>query len=1006
MRRHYSLAAIVLCLAARSAAQPAPVGPEILVNITTAGQQAAPAAAAGPSGLHAAAWQAPGDSTDVWLQVWEGDGSILLPELRVNSHLTGCQEAPAVAFASDGSFVVLWQSEEQDGSGWGIFGQRFAADGSLVGGEFQVNLTTSGDQQAPAVAYGPSGSFTVVWESFGQDGDGWGVYARRFNASGPLSGEVQVAPSGTGHQRRPAVAIQPPGNVLVAWEGPDGSGPGVAADARLRPRPAVTTHEYDLFGDLLRATRPRGNVLEYGHDSAGRLTSLESKPDAATPGERTLYTLDKAGHRIQEDLQSWNGSAWVTQAWTQYRLIKITQPDVQAGDVTSYAYDVQDHLQQVTDAEKNVTTYTYGDRDLLTQESSPVSGIQSYVYNDHGELVQETDARGVIVARTYDALDRVTAVTYPDPSLDVTYTYDAPGAFSMGRLTGITRHGQTIVYDHDRFGRLTRDGDLLYGYDLNGNRATIGYPEELVASYTYDYSDRQNTLSVTVDGGPPLALASNATYKPFGPLTSLSLGNGLTETRTYDQRYQPATIQVAGGSTLLNWSYTLDAVGNITAITDLLNPANNRTFAYQDLYYFLTQGNGPWGPRAWTYDKIGNRLTEALGAVTDTYSYPVNAGGGKNPKLQLVTEGDGGLRQYSYDGAGNTQQMLDYDLDQRLDLIHDGAGRLAFMRSRAPESKLVAMTYDGRGFLSKAEDAGGGCFAQQTLATYSSEGMLHRREHRLLDGTGSIPVQSDALLYFSARPLAMLKQNGGSLLTFLSTDHLGSPVLATRETGSTTWQGGFEPFGDDYSGAVAAEVFLRLPGQWADGAWSREAPARGLYYHVHRWYGVEIGRYLQPDAIGVPTTVNLFGYADFNPIRNLDPMGLYTTAGFSPRQEVDIALAVDWIRQILTDDPCCTGSHDLSRELLERLDHPGLVFEYGGNHPTRCGFSPPRTVLGIQRKHILYDGAWDCCFNGSPKGPISLGSTILHELTHFRFGGESRGYGLEETCFGCFQGLP
>jgi hypothetical protein len=227
MRRHCLAIPSFLLLSAGAAAQPAPFGFEIQVNTTTAGRQAAPAAAAGPSGLHAVAWQGPGDGTDVWLQVWKGDGTVLLSELRANSYLSGCQQAPALSSSPDGSFVVVWQSEGQDGSGWGIFGQRFAADGALVGGEFQINLTTSGDQQEPAVAYGLSGSFTVVWESFGQDGDGWGVYARRFNASDPLSGEVPVASTGTGNQRRPAVAIQPTGHVLVAWEGPDGSGPGV-----------------------------------------------------------------------------------------------------------------------------------------------------------------------------------------------------------------------------------------------------------------------------------------------------------------------------------------------------------------------------------------------------------------------------------------------------------------------------------------------------------------------------------------------------------------------------------------------------------------------------------------------------------------------------------------------------------------------------------------------------------------------------------------------------------
>ncbi|HWM91166.1 MAG TPA: RHS repeat-associated core domain-containing protein [Thermoanaerobaculia bacterium] len=700
----------------------------------------------------------------------------------------------------------------------------------------------------------------------------------------------------------------------------------------------MTTYEYDLFGDLFRTIHPEGNVLEYAYDGAGRLTSLESKPDSTTTGERTLYALDEVGHRVREDLQSWNGSAWVTESWTEFlysskchldkvirpggavtehtydcngnlekvwdanhpsasssptqlyaydsldRLTSVTQPWTTGTAVTSYGYDNQDHLKQVTDAEGNVTTYTYSDRDLLIQEISPVSGIKTYAYNEHGELVEETDARGITVLRDLDELDRVTTVSYPDPTLDVTYAYDTPGAFAKGRLTGITRHGETIAYDYDRFGRMTRDGDLTYSYDSNGNRTTIDYPEDIVATYTYDHADRQKSLSVTVDGGPALSLASAATYKPFGPLSSLALGNGLTETRTYDQRYQPATIQVGGLSPLLHWSYTTDNVGNITAISDQVNPANNRSYGYQDVLYFLTQGNGPWGPRAWTYDKIGNRLTESRGALTDAYTYPTNPAGGRNPKLLSVTPS----REYSYDEAGNTLQILDYDADQQLGLIHDGAGRLSFLRSILPEDGLVSFTYDGRGYMQKAEDKDGGCFAQRTLATYNSEGLLHRREHRLVDGPGSVPVDSDTILYFAGRPVANLGLDGaGSSLVYLSTDHLGTPVLATGDSGGVLWHGGFEPFGGDYSGAQEAGIFLRFPGQWEDDVWESTDVQSGLYYNLFRWYDAQTGRYARRDPLDEVATAYLgwvivppmstYSYAGQRPLSRVDPLGLVST---------------------------------------------------------------------------------------------------------------------------------
>jgi YD repeat-containing protein len=125
------------------------------------------------------------------------------------------------------------------------------------------------------------------------------------------------------------------------------------------------------------------------------------------------------------------------------------------GDVvTTYDYDVQDHLTEVIDGEGNVTGYVYSDRDLMTRETSEVSGITEYVYNEHGELTSQTDARGITMERTVDELDRVTFVDYPTDSLDTTYVYDDPLVpFSLGRLTSIVRGGTSVDYEYDRFGR-------------------------------------------------------------------------------------------------------------------------------------------------------------------------------------------------------------------------------------------------------------------------------------------------------------------------------------------------------------------------------------------------------------------------------------------------------------------------------------------------------------------------------------------------------------------------
>ncbi len=47
----------------------------------------------------------------------------------------------------------------------------------------------------------------------------------------------------------------------------------------------------------------------------------------------------------------------------------------------------------------------------------------------------------------------------------------------------------------------------------------------------------------------------------------------------------------------------------------------------------------------------------------------------------------------------------------------------------------------------------------------------------------------------------------------------------------------------------------------------------GLHYNYHRYYDPSIGRYITPDPIGLSGGINLYGYADLNPINAYDPDG-------------------------------------------------------------------------------------------------------------------------------------
>src|SRR2546430_7026636 len=82
-----------------------------------------------------------------------------------------------------------------------------------------------------------------------------------------------------------------------------------------------------------------------------------------------------------------------------------------------------------------------------------------------------------------------------------------------------------------------------YAYDADGNRTTVTYPSSFAVNYTYDFANRQ----IAVLSGAT-TWVSSASYLPFGPLTSLSYGNGMTKTIQYDNRYRVTDSALANGS--------------------------------------------------------------------------------------------------------------------------------------------------------------------------------------------------------------------------------------------------------------------------------------------------------------------------------------------------------------------------------------------------------------------------------------------------------------------------
>lgn len=177
--------------------------------------------AARPDGSFAAVWtsfQQDGDREGIVARLFAADGSPLSAEIQVNDFTTGIQQSPNISIASDGSFTIVWQSFGVDDSLYGIAARNFSAAGVPLGEEFVVNTVTSSIQDQVAAARLASGATAATWESFGIDGDSYGIATRLVLPNDVLPVDRIANTTTTYSDVSPAIAATADGGYVVAWE--------------------------------------------------------------------------------------------------------------------------------------------------------------------------------------------------------------------------------------------------------------------------------------------------------------------------------------------------------------------------------------------------------------------------------------------------------------------------------------------------------------------------------------------------------------------------------------------------------------------------------------------------------------------------------------------------------------------------------------------------------------------------------------------------------------------
>lgn len=189
------------------------------VNEQGAGDQQNPKVALLDNGGAVFVWQGGQlGAQDIFARFVGPSGTFISGDLLVNTSAANQQMNPVVAALPNGEIIVAWSSYGQDGSMQGIFAQKFLSNGGKSGGEFQVNQYSAFNQRTPAIAALSNGSFMVVWVSeqkrFENSVD---VYARVFGGGRGSAGNEFLVNNSTNICANPVVTASSAGGFIVGW---------------------------------------------------------------------------------------------------------------------------------------------------------------------------------------------------------------------------------------------------------------------------------------------------------------------------------------------------------------------------------------------------------------------------------------------------------------------------------------------------------------------------------------------------------------------------------------------------------------------------------------------------------------------------------------------------------------------------------------------------------------------------------------------------------------------
>jgi len=608
---------------------------------------------------------------------------------------------------------------------------------------------------------------------------------------------------------------------------------------------------YNSLGGLSAVEDAEGHRTSYDYDAFRRKTRVTYADGAANAFEYGVLASDPDGVARYEKATDSNGN-WTRRGYdVAGRLVKVEELIAQSPEtiaITRYQYDLLNRVTQVTDAKGQVTVYGYDLWDSPTSADLPgtTEPVHTYAYDARGRKISEDAGDSTLYTQyRYDALGRLIKTIYPTGQ-QAWFFHDKDGRATEARLHRLDgTQESTTQAAYDPRGRRTSESwtvggvtyTISYSYDPVGNMTGMTYPDG--ASYQFAYDDWNRLVAIPGLFGQS-EFSPGFRYRDTGFLERMERANGIAATITPDVRLRPVGIQ----DTALSLSYTYDGEGNVRSQNGLL-------YGYDGLDR-LTSAQVPGaagGVRtvAYTYDKVGNRLSEVWdGGTPKSYTY--------NTGNYLASAGG---TAYSYGKFGELRQKQ--ASGTTTEYIYDGARRMVQVKAGGTET--ARYVYDAFGRRISAT-AGG----VTSITLYLGNDIVYRREGDVATRhvvAGGKYLAKVVAYVGSGTPPDPQEQYG---TFFFHTDIVGSIRAVTNSSGQVVARYDYEPFGLTVraEGVLAGQNVHKFTGKPED-------TGTGLYYFGARYYDPVVGRFISQDPARQGS--NWYVYAENNPIKYVDPNG-------------------------------------------------------------------------------------------------------------------------------------